>query len=358
MLQDCLTSSRAARRRAASKSLTSALLTLAAALLLSTAAFASGPDPGASHPIPKIAGGSPAAGEDPVLQTRQEIFRIYLALRSYIVSSIGGPFDQGPVNARLLESYCPWAGPAFERDSIELVSHADLEAILVPDFLDDLPEFDAWGHPYEFRLSSDLVRPDPAAVLSPGRDGLFEGSSYEGGFTADPDEDLVLAGFHFVRQPPPPAGLEVEIAEATIRHLGDAFLSWLTDFVGGGLDFLSPGDSVDLTEVAAVPYEEVVDTLIPATFFYYTRCVPERDPWGGLIDYRFFIPNDLMGTFVIVRSAGADQTVEGDVYGRGLVSDPDRDLVWSDGVFFQRPALFFDDFESGSLAAWSAVSGD
>lgn len=59
---------------------------------------------------------------------------------------------------------------------------ADLEAALVPVYLDELPRNDAWGHPFDYRVRLD----DPMAervmwIRSAGSDGRFDGETYETG---------------------------------------------------------------------------------------------------------------------------------------------------------------------------------
>lgn len=84
------------------------------------------------------------------------------------------------------------------------ISQSQLRRVLVPKYLEELPERDAWGHPYEFRVN--LKNPDARFVFvirSPGRDGRFSTSVYSrGGFPpGDLDEDIVWADGGFVRWP-------------------------------------------------------------------------------------------------------------------------------------------------------------
>lgn len=87
------------------------------------------------------------------------------------------------------------------------ISYKELQEILVPDYLNSIPENDAWGHPLEFYLDSKApLGPQVMAVRSPGRDGKFSALSYRtGSFPRDQfDEDIVWAEHVFVRQPQNP----------------------------------------------------------------------------------------------------------------------------------------------------------
>lgn len=84
------------------------------------------------------------------------------------------------------------------------ISHADLATILVPMYMQEVPELDGWGHPYELYLNTENPLAEKVmSIRSPGKDGLFEGSSYT--ITSfDPesfDEDIVWADGFFVRWP-------------------------------------------------------------------------------------------------------------------------------------------------------------
>ncbi|MEO1088746.1 MAG: hypothetical protein AAFY88_31320, partial [Acidobacteriota bacterium] len=46
------------------------------------------------------------------------------------------------------QEYCIWSGFPYDRSLRPLISHADLEALLVPGYINALPEFDAWGHAF------------------------------------------------------------------------------------------------------------------------------------------------------------------------------------------------------------------
>lgn len=89
-------------------------------------------------------------------------------------------------------------------DNYHLISHRDLAKILVPHYMQVVPEADGWGHPYEFHLHvANPVASQVMCVRSPGRDGRFSSRKYEvSGFAPNNfDEDIVWADGYFVRWP-------------------------------------------------------------------------------------------------------------------------------------------------------------
>ena len=85
-----------------------------------------------------------------------------------------------------------------------LISHEELEKILVPQYMQRVPEKDGWGHPYEYYLSAaDPLAPQVMGIRSPGRDGEFSAASYTVGpfDPGDFDEDIVWNDGFFVRWP-------------------------------------------------------------------------------------------------------------------------------------------------------------
>lgn len=84
------------------------------------------------------------------------------------------------------------------------ISRKELEPILVPKYLQSLPEKDGWGHPYEFYLNTaDVLAKQVMSIRSPGRDGRFSATDYTVGPFAptDFDEDIVWSDGFFVRWP-------------------------------------------------------------------------------------------------------------------------------------------------------------
>lgn len=88
--------------------------------------------------------------------------------------------------------------------AIPAITAAGLLDLLVPQYVQEVPERDAWHEPYDFRLNVE----DPhgqyvLAARSLGRDRLAEGDEYEAGAfdPTDYDRDLVWVDGGFVRWP-------------------------------------------------------------------------------------------------------------------------------------------------------------
>jgi prepilin-type N-terminal cleavage/methylation domain-containing protein len=84
------------------------------------------------------------------------------------------------------------------------ISRADLATILVPQYLQTVPELDGWGNAYDYSLNVDnpLAR-SVMAIRSRGRDGVAEGDVYTvtSFVPAGYDQDVVWADGFFVRWP-------------------------------------------------------------------------------------------------------------------------------------------------------------
>ncbi|HKV06643.1 MAG TPA: DUF2059 domain-containing protein [Thermoanaerobaculia bacterium] len=94
--------------------------------------------------------------------------------------------------------------PPVDLENYPPISHEELEKILVPDYLQELPKTDGWGHPYEYYLNvKDPMAQQVMMIRSPGKDGKFSDGPYSvGAFEpADFDEDIVWADGFFVRWP-------------------------------------------------------------------------------------------------------------------------------------------------------------
>ncbi|HVS66664.1 MAG TPA: hypothetical protein VMT85_24535 [Thermoanaerobaculia bacterium] len=96
----------------------------------------------------------------------------------------------------------------IELVSIPVVGREELEALLVPTYLPEIPEQDGWGNAYEVRLHPDaaaLVGRPLIAIRSGGADGLFDGASYDlGAYPRDQaSRDIVWVDGYFVRYPEP-----------------------------------------------------------------------------------------------------------------------------------------------------------
>jgi len=92
----------------------------------------------------------------------------------------------------------------IDLDDYPVLSRDEVQSILLPQYMQTVPERDGWGNPYEYYLNVE----NPLAVhvmgiRSPGRDGRFSADSYTV-TSFDPsefDEDIVWADGFFVRWP-------------------------------------------------------------------------------------------------------------------------------------------------------------
>jgi len=154
-----------------------------------------------------------------------------------------------------------WTIPAFTTIPGNELSESDLRDVLRPqgrwtqEMLDSLfPLEDGWGHPLRvFLRRDDPLAPQISAILSPGRNGRFDGPTYEigpFGYASDVD-DLVWSDGFFVRWPGPPVlgraeegdpSAQLEIAKLYYTGESDqlpqnceAALSWALKAAEGGV---------------------------------------------------------------------------------------------------------------------------
>lgn len=96
------------------------------------------------------------------------------------------------------------AAPDVDLALYSLLSRDEVEEILVPQYLQTVPETDGWGNPYEYYLNVETpLAPQVMGIRSPGRDGRFSADSYTvTSFDPDElDEDIVWADGFFARWP-------------------------------------------------------------------------------------------------------------------------------------------------------------
>ena len=95
-------------------------------------------------------------------------------------------------------------GKPVDLANIPVISTADLRKILVPNYIQSVPEQDPWGNPYEYRLNTtDPNAPQLISVRTAGQDGAFSSTFYEiGGFPVSrADEDIAWMDGYFIRWP-------------------------------------------------------------------------------------------------------------------------------------------------------------
>lgn len=252
----------------------------------------------------------------------------------------------------------------FDVTTVPALKHSALEALLVPVYLDSLPELDGWGTPYEFRLAvADPLATHVAVIRSAGADATFESAVYTRADTTSLKEDLVVLDLSWLRQPGP-ALLDprsrLDRAQREIAMMAGGMLSWVIDQVS--LRRASLGESVDLDLFPPITAADLRSILIASCTFYYVPYVPELDPWGHPYDY-FLDVEDVLHTEVLaVRGRGRDGLAEGSVYETGVFPayQLDHDTVLADGLEVRVPddpaaLIHLEDFESGDFRHWSAA---
>jgi hypothetical protein len=308
----------------------------------------------------QVVGGN--AGDCATARAQADLEQVHGAMVAWYLDVVSGIAPTGRT-AGLGAALCP-GSPPIDMASIPPISLEDLRQLLVPNYIAAIPPFDPWERPYEFRLNlPDILGASYLAVRSSGADGVFEGTTYEVGTTNGPLDDLVIFNTTWVREPPrldPVSRQKVTVER--IDDLGAAMLSYITDIVSGLQGTPNGGPSVNLSQITPISTVELAALL--QSPLIYTRCVPDEDGWGHSFEFRMndeplFIP------FMSIRSPGRDGLVEGDSYDTEIfpADNLDRDLVWSDGQYFQSPsptrtAIFSDDFESATLwGTWSCGPG-
>ena len=307
-----------------------------------------------------------AAGDipDPAQQSLAEMEAIGAAMASWLTdqASLGGLSKFGDLPDLWDLGGRQERGGSFDLGSYPVISHGNLEALLVPTYLPSVPETDGWGNPYDFRLeTADFSSLEALAIRSLGADGLAEGDLYSPGYTSQESEDLVWARALFVRLPQPSAEEAQAATMALLRTLGAALLSWFTDVVGvtGQGDSsralsVGEGPAFDLGLYVPRTHGELSTLLVPV----YLPFVPELDGWGNPFEFYVDVMDPLGPAPLALRSAGSDGVTSGDLYTPGgfPFSLEEEDIVWADGVFIRFPEggrVFADGFESGDVCEWS-----
>lgn len=86
------------------------------------------------------------------------------------------------------------------------IEHAELEAMLVPAYLRELPREDAWERPLQFCLDRRLAGSESQyGIRSAGADGTYSADPYQVGGFPDTrlESDLVWMDGYFIRWPEP-----------------------------------------------------------------------------------------------------------------------------------------------------------
>ncbi|SRR6266545_3029170 len=128
-------------------------------------------------------------------RTMAEIRNVGTAMFSWLTDQVGA--------AAAGKSEKPVPPPVDLADYPE-ISHDELATLLVPMYLEELPELDGWDSPYEINLNTaNPLAQKVMSIRSPGRDGVFSDTVYTvTAFDAESfDEDIVWADGFFIRWP-------------------------------------------------------------------------------------------------------------------------------------------------------------
>jgi general secretion pathway protein G len=125
---------------------------------------------------------------------------------------------------------------------------------------------------------------------------------------------------------------------ATIREVGAAWFSWLSDEVSAAA---AGSAQFAFTDFTAIDQSDLHALLIPDQGARYAAEVPRTDAWGNVLDYAW--QEDLQGAkAVAIRSRGRDgvigPTPEPYPMGPFTTTDYAEDIVWTDGFFVRYPA--------------------
>lgn len=157
---------------------------------------AAGTDAQGRPPAPAAAASNPERDREAQKRTVADIRNVGTAMFSWLTDQVGA--------AAAGQSQSEPGGKRIDLGQYKRISHAELEKLLVPRYLQSIPEVDGWGHPYEIYLNVDnVLAPQVMSIRSPGRDGIYSAVNYTvSGFTPENfDEDIVWADGFFVRWP-------------------------------------------------------------------------------------------------------------------------------------------------------------
>lgn len=142
-------------------------------------------------PAVQQAGGEDA--RDAQKRTVRDIRNVGTAMFSWLTDQVGASASAAAVETK-----------DVDLKDYPAITHGELEKILVPQYLQAIPEKDGWGNPYEFYLNTAKpLDPKVMAIRSLGRDGrasagLYRVSAFE---PESYDEDIVWVDGFFVRWP-------------------------------------------------------------------------------------------------------------------------------------------------------------
>jgi hypothetical protein len=225
-----------------------------------------------------------------------------------------------------------------------VITHGALASLLVPQYIQSLPELDGWNHNFDFRLNTaNPLAQHVMGIRSAGRDGAYSGTTYTiGRFAPESfDEDIVWADGFAVRRPAfvlTDREAQKKTA-ADILNIGTAMFNWFTDQVGRkpvGNAQDTKATATDFSNFPAISYATLESLLVPQ----YMQSLPQLDGWENPYDFRLNVANPLASDVMAVRSAGRDLSFIGNLYTTVAFDSDffDQDIAWADGFFVRSPA--------------------
>ena len=179
------------------------LAPLALAFVLSAART---PSAAAQEPTPTPP--RPAEPVSPQSRTVDDIRNVGTAMFAWLVDQVNDGTEVSAVpeaaSACISLSRAGGACKLLAIDRLPLISYQELTQLLVPGYIDAIPEKDGWGTPYEFRLDrKNVLSRSVMAIRSAGADHAFSGFRYHlsSFLPAETDQDFVWLDGFFIRRP-------------------------------------------------------------------------------------------------------------------------------------------------------------
>lgn len=152
----------------------------------------------------------PAEAELPTTDAERQarsletIETVSTALLSWFVDvSVGDPDE--PAVQRMQESWKVQPQQDGVVHEYTRVPYEEIVGLLVPEYIEEVPRTNPWGHPCEFAVNENLRGAAVLSIRCPGKDGQFDSDLYVLGTFAEEDygKDLVWADGLMIRQPGP-----------------------------------------------------------------------------------------------------------------------------------------------------------
>jgi len=147
-----------------------------------------------------------AAAADASKATATTLREIGSAMYFWSVDAGGEKAIEPVADAKAAETSEP-APPTVQWRKCPATSFDEVQKLLVPRYLKEMPRTDAWGHPLEICMDREGVKAHAAhyvlGVRSAGADGRFDGDEYTvGAFDrADANHDVVWLDGYFIAWP-------------------------------------------------------------------------------------------------------------------------------------------------------------